>query len=136
MSNKLIRFTKAYRQYNPGEIAGFTAEHADRLVEGGVAMHVLVEEKASLTGSGGEGLASASLDSPASTPELSLERTSTASPDLGLDPNEAKQSSLEAAAVAQDAEGPASAQVPQHASMPREEKAAVRAGAGKAKAGQ
>ena len=36
---KSVLFINSYRQYNAGEIAGFTNEFAEQLVEGGVAVY-------------------------------------------------------------------------------------------------
>lgn len=36
-NNVAVRFLKRWRAYNPGEVAGFDPEIADKLVEGGAA---------------------------------------------------------------------------------------------------
>ncbi|UEP49648.1 hypothetical protein [Burkholderia ambifaria] len=34
---KVVKFKRHYAQYTPGDVAGFEDEHADRLVEAGIA---------------------------------------------------------------------------------------------------
>jgi len=40
-----VEFIKPWKIYSPGDIAGFDAEQAKRLVDGGVAKDVKAEEK-------------------------------------------------------------------------------------------
>lgn len=40
-----VEFTKPWKIYSPGDIAGFEEEQAKRLIEGGVAKEVKTEEK-------------------------------------------------------------------------------------------
>ncbi|KVK90448.1 hypothetical protein [Burkholderia cepacia] len=34
---KVVKFKRHYAQYTPGDVAGFEDEHADRLVDAGIA---------------------------------------------------------------------------------------------------
>lgn len=43
---KSVEFIKPWKIYSPGDIAGFDADQAERLIEGGVAKEVKAEEKA------------------------------------------------------------------------------------------
>jgi len=40
-----VEFIKPWKIYSPGDIAGFDAEQAKRLIEGGVVKEVKAEEK-------------------------------------------------------------------------------------------
>ncbi|WP_323142722.1 hypothetical protein [Massilia phyllosphaerae] len=42
---KSVEFLKPWKIYSPGDVAGFEAEQAKRLVDGGVAKEVAAEEK-------------------------------------------------------------------------------------------
>lgn len=42
---KSVEFLKPWKIYSPGDIAGFEAKQAERLIDGGVAKEVATEEK-------------------------------------------------------------------------------------------
>ena len=44
-----VEFIKPWKIYSPGDVAGFEAEQAKRLVDGGVAKAVIAEEKPAKT---------------------------------------------------------------------------------------
>lgn len=41
-----VEFIKPWKIYSPGDVAGFEAEQAERLIKGGVAKEVKADDKA------------------------------------------------------------------------------------------